>query len=77
LVGDAPAKRWWRHFRTADRVWVCRGHQRVAGTARLVDVADPAYPEAWRTYYDRHHVARQDTDRLLLIETTQHPLGAA
>ena len=71
LVGDAENKRWWRHFRHPAPVEVRRGGQRLSGTGRVVELPDPDYPVAWKTYLDRHHVPRESTDRLLVIDTAR------
>jgi F420H(2)-dependent quinone reductase len=70
LVGDAPDKRWWRNFVTPGPIEVRQGRRSRAGTARIVPPDDPAYPAAWQLYATRHHIAKQPTDRLLLIEVT-------
>lgn len=69
LVGDAPDKHWWRNFTTPGLIEVRRSGQVRAGTARIVPPDDPAYEPAWQLYTERHHIAGQPTDRLLLIET--------
>jgi hypothetical protein len=68
IVGDAPDKRWWRNFTTPGAIKVRRGSHIHAGTARIVPPDDPAYPSAWQLYAERHRIARQPTDLLLLIE---------
>jgi deazaflavin-dependent oxidoreductase (nitroreductase family) len=69
LVGDAPDKQWWRNFTSPAPVEVRRGVRSRTGTARVVPPDDPSYPTAWRAYHERHHIDRQPTDRLLLIDT--------
>ena len=77
LIGDAPDKWWWRHFIDPSAVAVRRGRQRRAGSGRVVTADDPAYAAAWRTYFERHHVAWESTDRLLLIDVAEEGTGAA
>jgi len=72
LAGDAPDKRWWRHFTTAAPVQVRRGRSCWRGTGRVVARDDPRFPAAWQAYCWRHHVTWQPTDRLILIS----PAGA-
>jgi hypothetical protein len=69
LVGDAPDKQWWRNFTGPAVISVRRGRQVRTGIARLASPGDPAYAPAVAAYAQRHHIARQPTDRLLLIET--------
>jgi hypothetical protein len=68
LVGDAADKRWWRHFRQPAAVEIRRGRQRLAGTGRIVPPEDPGWADAWKVYYDRHHVLHEPGDRLLVID---------
>jgi hypothetical protein len=70
LGGDAPDKQWWRNFTAPGPIEVRRGGRTRAGTARIVPPDNPAYASAWQLYTKRHHIARQPTDRLLLIENT-------
>jgi hypothetical protein len=68
IVGDAPVKRWWRNFAAPGAIEVRRGRHTHAGTARIVPPGDSAYPSAWQLYTERHRIAQQPTDLLLLIE---------
>jgi hypothetical protein len=71
LVGDAPDKQWWRNFTTPGPAEIRRGGRILSGTGRIVPPGDPAYANAWRAYSDRHHIAGQPTDRLLLVELSR------
>jgi hypothetical protein len=70
IVGDAPDKRWWRNFTEPGPIEVRIGGHTHAGTARIVAPRDPAYPSAWHLYSERHRIAQQPTDELLLIEVS-------
>jgi hypothetical protein len=71
LVGDAPAKRWWRNFTAPAPVEIRRGGRTRAGTGRILSPDDPTYPDAWRAYSDRHRIAALPTDRLLVIDLSR------
>jgi hypothetical protein len=67
LVGDAADKQWWRNFRPPRDVEVrCRG-RKITAIGRILARTDPAYHEAAKTYQERHHVAPEAGDRLLII----------
>ncbi|RZU49396.1 hypothetical protein EV385_1146 [Krasilnikovia cinnamomea] len=68
LVGDAPDKKWWRHFRREAPVELRRGGLVRNGSGRILPHDDPAYAAAVRTHQDRHHVPVVGTDEVLLIE---------
>jgi hypothetical protein len=68
LVGDAPDKRWWRNFTTPAPVDVRRAGRTCHGTGRIVPADHPDFPAAWAIYEARHHIERQDGDRLLIID---------
>jgi hypothetical protein len=71
LVGDAPAKTWWRNFRTPHPVQVLRGGTIQAGTGRVLDPDDEDYPHAAYAYTRRHGLVPQPTDRLLVIDPSE------
>jgi F420H(2)-dependent quinone reductase len=67
LIGDAADKQWWRNFHQPRDVEVrCRGRKFTA-TGRILASTDPAYREAANTYQERHQVAPETGDRLLII----------
>ena len=68
LVGDAPAKTWWRNFRTPAPVQIRRGGVIRAGIARVLRPGDTGYIAAARAYTNRHRLVPQPTDRLIVIE---------
>ncbi len=68
IVGDAQDKRWWRNFTEPGPIEVRMGSHTRAGTARIVPPRDPVYPSAWQLYAERHRIAQQPTDQLLLID---------
>jgi hypothetical protein len=68
LVGDAPAKRWWRNFQHPRPVQIRRGGVIRDGVARVVYPRDDGYYDAVRAYTKRHGLVPQPTDRLLIIE---------
>ena len=68
LVGDAPAKTWWRNLRTPAPVEVRRGGVIRNGVGRVLDPHDEGYLEAARAYTIRHGLVPQPSDRLLVID---------
>lgn len=68
LVGDAPAKRWWRNFGKPLPVQLRRGGVVRDGVARVIDPDDDGYFDIARAYTKRHGLVPQPTDRLLVIE---------
>ena len=68
LVGDAPAKTWWRAFRKPGPVEIRRGGNVRRGTARVLDPDDPRYAAATLMYEHRHGIRPVDGDRVVLIE---------
>jgi hypothetical protein len=67
LIGDAADKQWWRNFRQPWNTEVrCHGRKFTA-TGRILARTDPAYREVAKTYQERHHVAPETGDRLLII----------
>jgi len=70
LVGNAPAKTWWRNFGTPAPVEVRRGRRVRRGTGRVVRRGEDGYAEAVRVYAARHALVPQADERLIVIDTT-------
>jgi hypothetical protein len=68
LIGDAPAKSWWRNFRSPGPIQVRRSGIIRAGVARVIAPGQDGYDDAARAYTKRHGLVPQPTDRLLVIE---------
>jgi hypothetical protein len=68
LVGDAPAKTWWRAFRRPQNVRIRRGGAVRTGTGRVILVDDARYESAATAYEDRHGIRPVGNDRMVLIE---------
>jgi hypothetical protein len=73
LAGNAPAKTWWRNFRTPAPVEVRHRGALRPGIARVLDPGDDGYDEAVEAYQKRHKLVPVPTDRLLVID----PSGGA
>ncbi len=71
LVGDAPAKRWWRNFRAPGPVEVRHRGKVTPAVARILDPADDGYGVAVRAYTQRHNLVPEPTDRLLVIDPSE------
>ncbi len=69
LVGNAPAKVWWRHFRTPAAVEVRRGRRVRPGIGRVIRPDDDGYAEAVRVYAARHQLVPQGDEQLVVIDT--------
>jgi hypothetical protein len=67
LVGDTADKQWWRNFRQPRDVEVLCHGRTTRATGRILASTDPAYHKAARTYRERHQVAPETGDRLLVI----------
>jgi hypothetical protein len=70
LVGNAPAKTWWRNFETPTPVEVRRGRRVRHGIGWIVRPGEDGYAEAVRVYVDRHALVPQADERLIVIDTT-------
>jgi hypothetical protein len=68
LVGDAPAKTWWRNFASPAPVQVCRGRVARRGTGRIIRPGEDGYLDAARAYTARHGLVPQPGERLLVID---------
>ena len=68
LVGNAPAKTWWRNFRTPRPVQVRRGGVVGPGVARLLHPGDTGYLPAVEAYDNRHGIRPVPTDRLIVVD---------
>lgn len=68
LVGDAPAKSWWRNFRNPAPVQLRRGGVVRDGVARVLRPDDAGYLDAARAYAARHGLLAQRTDRLVVVD---------
>jgi hypothetical protein len=68
LVGDAPAKRWWRAFRRPHYVQIRRGGAVRAGTGRVIRPDDDRYESAATAYEHRHGMRPVGNDQMVLIE---------
>ncbi|HEY7175909.1 MAG TPA: hypothetical protein VH442_13415 [Micromonosporaceae bacterium] len=68
LVGDAPAKTWWRAFRKPHNVQMRRGGAVRAGLGRVIRPDDPRYESAALAYEHRHGLHPVGNDQMVLIE---------
>jgi hypothetical protein len=71
LVGDAPAKTWWRNFATPHSVQLRRGGTVTQGVGRVLHPGDSGYLDAARAYTARHGLVPQPSDRLLVIDVPE------
>jgi hypothetical protein len=69
LVGNAPGKTWWRHFRTPEPVEVRRWRRVRRGVGRVIGRDEDGYAEAVRVYAARHSLVPQADERLIVIDT--------
>jgi hypothetical protein len=72
LVGDAPAKTWWRNFRSPRPVEVRRAGKIRSGVGRILLPGADGYADAAHIYTTRHGLVPQPSDRLLVIDTHPH-----
>ncbi|HEU0237944.1 MAG TPA: hypothetical protein VFR11_01520 [Micromonosporaceae bacterium] len=68
LVGDAPAKSWWRAFRRAQNVQIRRGGAVRTGMGRVIRPDDEQYESAATAYEHRHGIRPAGNDQIVVIE---------
>jgi hypothetical protein len=71
LVGDAPAKTWWRNFQTPREVQMRRGGRVRSRVGRVLHPGDDGYLDAARAYTARHGLVPESTDVLIVIDAPE------